>query len=212
MKRILLTIAIPALFTTQLLAQEAENTQDKLVIGFKAGMNYSNVYDSQGEEFNADPKVGFAGGAFVSVPIGKFLGVQPEILFSQKGFSATGTLLGSPYYFTRTSNYLDIPLFVALKPAEFVTILVGPQFSFLLKQKDVFRNSATSSVQEQEFKNDNIRKNTLCFVGGLDFNFKHFVIGTRAGWDVTNNKGDGTSSTPRYKNVWFQATLGVRIY
>lgn len=210
MKRILLTIAIPILFATQLMAQD--DTQEKLAIGFKAGMNYSNVYDSQGEQFNADPKVGFAGGAFVSIPIGRYLGVQPEVLFSQKGFSGTGTLLGSSYYFTRTSNYLDIPLFVAVKPLEFVTILVGPQFSFLLKQKDVFRNSATSSVQEQEFKNDNIRKNTLCFVGGVDFNFKHFVIGTRAGWDVTNNKGDGTSSTPRYKNVWFQATLGVRIY
>jgi hypothetical protein len=212
MKRIVLLIAATTIFASQLIAKDSDPTREKLIIGFKAGMNYSNVYDAQGEEFNTDAGVGFAGGAFVSIPIGKFLGVQPEFLFSQKGFTATGIMLGSPYHFTRRSNYLDIPLFVSLKPSDFVTILAGPQFSFLVKQKDVFTYSTTSSVQEQEFKNDNIRRNTLCFVGGLDFNFNHFVLGARAGWDVQNNKGDGTSSTPRYKNVWLQATVGIRIY
>jgi hypothetical protein len=34
----------------------------------------------------------------------------------------------------------------------------------------------------------------------------NIVIGARAGWDLLNNKGDGTSTTPRYKNMWYQAT------
>ena len=28
---------------------------------------------------------------------------------------------------------------------------------------------------------------------------------------IQNNNGDGTSATPRYKNVWYQATIGLRL-
>jgi hypothetical protein len=38
------------------------------------------------------------------------------------------------------------------------------------------------------------------------------VLSARSGWDVQRNNGDGTSSIPRYKNVWFQATIGYRFY
>jgi len=131
-------------------------------------------------------------------------------LISQKGFKATGRILGGTYSFTRTTTYLDIPLLFSIKPSEFITLQVGPQYSYLLKQNDVFTNASTSIEQEQEFVNDNIRKNTLCFTGGADINLKHVVLGARAGWDILNNNGDGSSTTPRYKNVWYQATIGYR--
>ena len=191
-------------------AQGDSDYRKQLMFGLKVGANSSNVYDAQGDAFVAKSKIGLAAGAFLSIPIGKFLGVQPELLFSQKGFHGTGNILGSPYDLTRTTSYIDIPLLISLKPAPFLTLLAGPQFSYLLKQKDVFTNSSATVLQEQEFKNDNIRKNTLCFLGGLDFNFDHLVLGARMGWDITNNNGDGTSTTPRYKNVWVQGTVGVR--
>ena len=99
-----------------------------------------------------------------------------------------------------------------MKPSEFITLLAGPQFSYLVNQRDVFANSATSFAQEQEFNNDNIRKNIFGVVGGLDINLKHIVLGARVAWDVQNNNGDGTASTPRYKNVWFQGTIGYSFY
>lgn len=183
-----------------------------LLFGLKAGANLSNVYDSQGEEFRADAKIGFAGGAFLAIPLGRYFGIQPELLFSQKGFQATGRILGNSYQFTRTTNYIDVPLLFAFKPSEFITIVAGPQYSYLLKQRDVFANATTSIAQETEFVNDNIRKNTLCVTAGVDITIKHIVLGARAGWDLQNNNGNGTSSTPRYKNVWYQATIGYRLY
>jgi len=194
-------------------AVEVKNTNDlrrQLMFGLKAGANYSNVYDTKGEQFNADPKLGFAGGAFLTIPIGKFIGVQPEVLFSQKGFEATGSILGSPYSFTRTTDFIDIPLFLALKPTEFLTLLAGPQFSYLLKQRDVFEHSNSSVAQEKEFSNDNIRKNIMGVVGGIDVTLTRMVIAGRVAWDVQTNNGDGSSSTPRYKNVWYQLTFGYR--
>ena len=79
-------------------------------------------------------------------------------------------------------------------------------------KKDKFTNNVFTSEQNQEFSNDNIRKNILGFTGGVDINIKNAVLGLRAGRDFQNNNGDGTSSTPRYKNAWIQATLGVRVF
>ncbi|MBA3663070.1 MAG: PorT family protein [Bacteroidetes bacterium] len=211
-KIILLFTSITALANTALAQDNTTDLRNRFLFGIKAGANYSNVYDSQSQDFKADPKVGFAGGAFLSIPIGKFLGLQPEILYSQKGFQATGTFLGSPYAFTRTTTYIDVPVLFALKASEFFTILAGPQYSYLTKQKDTFVNSDASSAQETQFQNENLRKNTLCVTGGLDITMKHIVLSGRAGWDIQNNNGNGTSTTPRYKNMWYQATVGYRFY
>ena len=211
MKKAILLIATLTLSILNMSAQDSSTDQrDKLSFGLKVGANYSNVYDSEGEDFVADGKFGLAGGVFVAIPLGKFIGIQPEVLFSQKGFKSTGTFLGTDYETTRTTDYIDVPLFLAIKPVEYVTLLFGPQYSYLLKQKDEFTGGSLSTTGEQEFTNDNIRKNTFSLIGGLDLNIDHLVFGLRGGWDLKNNNGDGTSTTPRYKNMWYQATVGYR--
>ncbi|HLP54114.1 MAG TPA: porin family protein [Fluviicola sp.] len=205
----LLMSPLTALAQAEIISPDVRGT---ITFGIKGGTNYSNVYDSEGEQFDADAKFGFAGGGFVSLPIGKLIGIQPEVLYSQKGFQGSGILLGEQYVIDRTTNYLDVPVFFLVKPVPILTLMAGPQFSYLLSQKDVLSDGTNSVEQEQEFENDDIRKNTLCFVSGLDINVRHFVIGGRAGWDLFNNNGDGTSTTPRYKNVWVQATLAYRFY
>ncbi len=213
MKKIILILATITTLTGTLTAQDnVTDVRTKLLFGVKAGLNYSNVYDSQGEAFSANPKLGFAGGVFLAIPIGRYLGIQPEVLFSQRGFQSTGIFMGGTYNVTRTSNYVDFPILFALKLSEFFTVLAGPQYSYLVKQTDVFANGSTSAQQETNFENDNLRKNLLCFTGGIDLTLKHMVLGARAGWDLQSNRGDGTSTTPRYKNVWYQATIGYRIY
>jgi hypothetical protein len=212
MKKAILTIALITLSVSNSIAQESTSidNREKLFFGLKVGTNYSNVYDSESEDFVADSKFGLAAGAFVSIPLGKFIGVQPEILFSQKGFKSSGTFLGTEYKATRTTNFIDVPLLFAVKPVEFITILFGPQYSYLMKQKDEFTSGSFSSSEEEEFTNDNIRKNTFSLIGGADLNFNNFVVGIRSGWDLKNNQGDGSSTTPRYKNMWYQATVGYR--
>lgn len=197
---------------TSLKAQDSDSDpRDRFAFGIKAGINYSNVWDERGQDFQADARVGFAGGVFFGIPIGTFLGVQPELLVSQKGFQGAGTMFGSPYSFSRTTTYLDIPIQLQVKPAPFFTILVGPQYSYLLHQRDEFTFGTNSSAQETEFNNDNIRKNMLGFVAGADIIVSHVVVSGRFGWDFQANNGDGSSTTPRYKNKWFQLTAGFKI-
>lgn len=211
MRKLLLILTFAVIGINLCEAQVSDDSRKKFQFGLKIGSNFSNIYDSNGENFEAKGKFGLAGGVFMAIPIGKFLGVQPEVLFSQKGYKQTGTFLGSTYDLTRTTDYIDIPLLLSIKPVNFLTIQLGPQFSFLTKQKDVFKNALATVEQQDEFKNTNIRKNILCAVGGIDINIKRIVIGARAGWDIQNNNGDGTSTNPRYKNAWVQTTLGFRI-
>jgi len=211
MKKAIMMIAFCVMSINNSIAQSSStDDREKLFFGIKIGTNYSNVYDSEGEDFVADPKFGLVGGAFVSIPLGKFIGIQPEVLFSQKGFKSSGTFLGTAYETTRTTNYLDVPLLFAIKPLPIVTVLFGPQYSYLMKQKDEFTGGSLSSTQEEDFTNDNIRKNTFSFILGGDVAVENLVLGIRGSWDLKNNNGDGTSTTPRYKNVWYQATVGYR--
>ena len=212
MKKSILMIALVAFATTSLKAQTTTTTdnRDKLSFGLKAGVNFSNVYDSEGDDFVADGKVGFAAGAFVGIPLGKIFGLQPEVLFSQKGFKSSGTFLGTPYSMTRTTNFIDVPLLVSIKPVENISLLFGPQFSYLIKQTDDFTGGSLSSAQEQQFENNDLTKNIFALTGGADITIDHLVLGVRAGWDVKNNVGSDNSTTPRYKNVWYQATIGYK--
>lgn len=208
MKKTIFTLLV--MISVAHLSNAQDDTRGKFRVGIKVGTNYSNVYDSQGDSFDASGKFGLATGIFLSIPIVKTIGFQPEILLSQKGFKGKGVLLGSSYDLTRTTTYIDIPLMLAIKPVSFLTLLAGPQLSYLIRQRDVFAGQGASIIQEKEFANDNLRKNTVGAVVGGDINIVNVVIGLRAGFDFQNNVGSGSPTTPRYKNTWVQATLGYR--
>ena len=212
MKKSFIIISLGFLTFGSKVNAQSDDSREVFGVGLKAGMNVSNVWDEQGEDFRADSKAGFAGGLFLSIPIGTMLGLQPEVLISQKGFKGSGTLFGTPYSSTRTTTFLDIPLLLQLKPHEAITFVVGPQFAYLMNQKDVYTFGSNSIEQEEEFENDNIRKNILGFTAGLDVNVSSLILSARVGWDFQNNNGDGSSSTPRYKNQWLQFTIGYKFH
>lgn len=192
------------------LAQTGSDARDQVQFGLKAGVNLSNVWDEHDQNFEANNKWGFVGGAFLQIPIGTYLGVQPEILYSQKGFQGSGVFLGQSYSFTRTTNYLDIPILFTFKPSANFALVGGPQYSYLMSQQDVFISGPYTSSEFRQYENDNIRRNTLGLVLGFDVTLDHFMFSPRAGWDMQTNHGDGTSETPRYKNQWLQFTFGYR--
>lgn len=211
MKKIIFIVSAIVLLTTGQLMAQSDDRRENLELGIKAGVNLSNIWDDASSDFQYDSKVGGVFGAFICIPMGKMLGIQPEVLISQKGFQGSGTLLSVPYSFSRTTTFLDIPLQLQLKPTEFFTLLVGPQYSYLIKQKDNYTFGSNSTDQEQEFKNENIRKNILGAVLGADFIYENIVISARVSWDLQTNKGDGTSTTPRYKNQLAQLTVGIKL-
>lgn len=206
------TILFTALFSLLTLGLNAQGAREELKFGLKGGLTMSNVYDSDGEEFDSDAKFGYTAGLNLELPLGKFLGLHPEVLVTQKGFKGSGSILGAEYSYKRTTTYLEVPVLIAFKPTDLFSIVAGPQFAYLLEEKNEFDSSPFSYDQEEQFEQDDIRKNLLGFVGGVNLNFEHFTVGGRIGFDFQKNRGDGSSETPRYKNIWGQLTVGYRFY
>lgn len=209
-KYLILTLFLAsAAGTTKIAAQE--DLRDQLGMGLKIGANSANVYDTKSEDFDNEARLGLAFGGYLSIPLGKVVGIQPEIMYSQKGYKATGSILIADYEYTRKTDYIDVPLQLQIKPASFVTILVGPQYSFLIKKGYDFESGSITSNQQKEIEDVDIRNNILGAVVGVDFNISRLVLSGRVSWDLQHNDGEGTSVSPRYKNVVAQATLGVRL-
>jgi hypothetical protein len=184
----------------------------KIVPGIKAGVNRSNVYDASGEAFAADRKRGYAAGIFVALPLGGLFGIQPEVVLQQKGFEGTGAMLGDRYVISRTTTHIDIPIQGQLKLFKWFTFLLGPQFSFLMKQTDSYNFEGNTAAQTQEFQNEDLRNATLGTITGIDLNFGHLVLSGRSGWDLNESHKAGSTVTPRYRNMWLQGTIGYRFY
>lgn len=197
-------------FSTGLFAQnETEDNREKLQFGIRAGASFANVYDESGEDFVADGKLGAAGGFVLSIPIGRYLGFQPEAMFIQKGLSGDARYNGKPYSLTRTTNHLDFPLQLKFNPAKNFSLLGGPQYSFLLSRKDEI-DVGNLTIEEVDFiKNDKIQENIFGLTFGAEFNFNAVTVTGKAGWDLQKNDDDAASVSPRYKNQWLLLTLGL---
>src|SRR5688572_3164326 len=139
LKKIVLVIGVTMAGAVGLNAQENNNAGTagkKVHLGVKGGLNYSNVYDEQGEDLVADGKYGLAGGAYLSIPIGNCVGIQPEVMLSQRAFQGTAYVLRFKYGLFRTSTYIDVPVLVTLSAIPFITVVAAPQFSYRAKQRD----------------------------------------------------------------------------
>ncbi|GAC1451610.1 MAG: porin family protein [Chitinophagaceae bacterium] len=199
--------------STAVFAQE--NTQKNgseppVRIGLKGGLSIATVIKSNDNNFSSNPLFGFNGGAVLQLPLGHIIALQPELLFSQKGYRASGTSLLGDYDYRRYLNFLDVPLLIRINASKEFGILAGPQYSYLLSTHTNFRSGDASYKQTVNNENDNITKNIFGGVIGADINLDdNFFLYGRYTIDFKNNNGDGTSSTPAYKNQVFQVGLGV---
>ncbi|MEX2573342.1 MAG: outer membrane beta-barrel protein [Balneolaceae bacterium] len=200
------------LLTDTLKAQYAEpDTRDHHKFGIKAGINVANVWGDQDREFLAGSIIGFAGGFFFGIPVGRYLGVQPELQVSQKGYERSGDFSETEYSFSNTATYIDVPLQLQIKPVPQLTLLAGPHYSFLVHQKDnyVFADEIPAEARE-DLSDREMRDNLIGFTTGLDMHFQQIVISAKAGWDFSSNESDGPTEDPRYKNQWLQFTIGLK--
>lgn len=186
-------------------AQAEVNENRTMKAGIKAGFNNSNVWDEREHDAIGDTKIGLASGLFLFVPLTHSFGLQPEVLISQKGYRHSDEYSGSSFYFRRTATYLDVPLHLYIKPDDLFTIVAGPQFSYLLYQKDSY-NYDEEWIENTGFVSGKVRQRNFGFVGGVDFDFKDFVFSFRLVWDFLEHNGD--TSTPTYRSQSAQFTVG----
>lgn len=212
MKKVYLVAA--AFCVSGLVTAQTTTTQSKtsdVHFGLRAGVNFANIIKDGDKDFSTEIKPGFNAAAFLEIPVVTGFSVQPEVQFSQKGYKATGTVLGSPYDYRVTTNYVEIPVLAKFSPSETFGIVVGPQFSFLTSTNTKFKSGSSIYENTVNQDNDNLRKNTLGGVLGIEVASGGAVFALRYSLDFQTNNGDGTSSTPKYKNQVLGLSIGVRL-
>ena len=197
--------------TTSYSKSDASN-KNSFHLGVRAGVNSSNIIKSGSGDVDVSTgaKLGFNAAVFLEIPIIPAFSIQPEVQYSQKGYKSNGSFLGTPYEYKQTTNYIDVPLLAKFKPSQNFGILVGPQFSFLTSTKTKYTVANTSHEQQIDQDNDNLRKNILGGVIGLEAAAGPIVFDLRYSLDFQKNNGDGSSTTPTYKNQVIALSAGLR--
>ncbi len=97
-------------------------------LALKAGVNISSI---TGRDINSGDfrgKDGFYAGAAVNAAISKVFSIQPEMLFSSKGYLFSTLSSGNK----TTFNYFCIPVLASYKIYRGLYVETGPQFALLL--------------------------------------------------------------------------------
>ena len=189
-----------AFLATALLATAAISSAQAQDIrfGLRAGANYSNLAGNIQNESTYNNKIGFMGGVMLNVPLlaDGLLSLQPEVLYSQKGFENKPTeyssILGKQKREGSVNyNYLDVPVLVKIKASGLV-FEAGPQYSYLLGANNQTKTTTTPtfgnpSVTDAQNKTD---------VSGLNRNELGYVAGV--GYETTN----GLSLSLRYTGAF----------
>lgn len=175
-------------------------------VSIRAGANFSNIVKTDDDNFKTEFKPGFHAGLGIDIPVIAGFSLAPEILYSQKGYKATATFLGSESKYTLTTNHIDVPILVKFGSSGF-NIHLGPQVSFLTSSKQKF-----DDVSQEQDEDIDLKKNIISGVAGIgiDVSSKVSLIG-RYAIDFQKNNGDGNSERPEYKNQVIQVGLGIKL-
>ncbi|OON71137.1 hypothetical protein B0919_00410 [Hymenobacter sp. CRA2] len=156
-------------------------------LGLRAGGAYTNLAGNIRNENTYNNKLGFMGGVVLNADLtgDGFFSIQPEVLYSQKGFENkpteyTNTLLGVGYTEKREGkvnfNYLDVPVLARIKAGGLV-LEAGPQYSYLLSANDETKltrtpqpNGTPQTFESTDRKDvSNLKRSELGYVAGVGY-------------------------------------------
>lgn len=171
--------------------------------GFKAGMNLSNY---SGNDMDGKVKIGFHGGMLMHYYILPSLILQPELLYSQRGFKKTETIGNLSTEYKHTLHYAELPVYFKMNLGEeglrFQPYL-GPEFRYLMQ--------ANQTVSENDpEKIDNVNSFDFGLGMGIDVEInRNMLYGARFSMglaDVFEKPSIG--SQPDAKNYSFLISMG----
>jgi len=219
MKKVLLLLALGMLFAGSVSAQvyyygprrvvrrpvrRRDDDFYRVKVGITGGMNVADQVSSYNSAYSTGSIVGFNAGLYLDVPLIYPLSFEPEVLYSQKGY----TLNESGDHFSSRQDFIDVPLLLKVHIVPGFNFLIGPQFSFLTQT--VNTTSQGFTLINQNYENPYNGANTFVDgVVGVSFDLNPSVE-LRARYTIDFNQTRyGASVTPEYRNQVFQVGLGI---
>ncbi|SFJ37324.1 porin family protein [Myroides guanonis] len=198
MKKIILSAIALAAFSFAAQAQTPD-----LKLGAKAGVNFANLSNSDG-----DMKTGFHVGVLAEIFINEKFSVQPELLYSTQGTKIKNEIGETKW----NTDYINVPIMAKYYVIDGLSVQAGPQVGFLVKSEA----KAEDSMAGVEISATGDMKDVTQSVDfGLNFG-AGYELPMGVFFDARYNLGlskvnkESQSGTKDYKNGVIQVSVGYK--
>ncbi|PRY04625.1 outer membrane protein with beta-barrel domain [Pontibacter ummariensis] len=164
-------------------------------IGIKGGVSFANAYGSDKDKWgDASGLTTFHAGIYAQFSFGEFFSLQPELLYSRKGFERNDS--------TFRFDYLEVPLLAVFSITNNFSVHLGPQAGIMVAANQGEKEVALEPYNTFDYG----------FAAGLEGYIGHFRLGTRYSMGLADlrklDKG-GNSLNEDVKNGVIQVYLGI---
>jgi hypothetical protein len=175
--------------------------------GPKLALNFANVIGNGGGQSNKF-KFGYSAGFFLRVDLNETVGLQPEILYSTRGYKKSTSFgnLSNDTSIVNSFSYIDFPFLLDIAIGDAAFINVGTQIGFIIdaRQKGTVTFVSNGNVQTQKIDTSNIlgirtMEYALALGGGYKFNFP-MAVSLRFVYGFTNLYEENKTG----HNIYFQ--------
>jgi Outer membrane protein beta-barrel domain len=189
MKKILLTLITIVAINATVNAQ--------MRFGVKGGLNLANVSITNASGITPKSSLFFHGGIVLDASLSESISIQPNLLFSQKGYSLDASGATSK----ATFNYIEIPVNFLYNATDALTIGAGPYLGYALSGSAKTTINGQTRTDDIDFDNDAKRVDYgLNITAGYEV-IEGLVISANYSLGLANiNKDVTTSSTNTIKN------------
>lgn len=166
-------------------------------LGLKLGGNLNKI---QGQSFKDGFNLGYQGGAYAEIGLGKTFAIQPEVLFSQT--QTTSTTFNSSLAPNKDAkfNYLSIPILLKINLSKLFSFHVGPEYSILVNHSnDLVQNG------KDAFNNGNFG-----MIGGVQLNLGSLKVYGR--YNVGLSNINQLQNQEEWKTQQLQIGIGLKLF
>ncbi len=155
--------------------------------GAKTGVNFSNMTVDDSNDKNL--RTGFHAGIFGRMGISELFSIQPELIYTTKGFTNSYDILIAQGEADVNLNYIEIPVNIVYHLSEDFSFQIGPYLGYLASANVSTSNEVLNFFQIDT--NDNIDRSNfkpidIGLTAGLGFTVEKFIFGFKYNLGLTN--------------------------
>ena len=120
-------------------------------LGAKAGANLGKI---DGVAYKSSFKLGYQLGGFLEFDFANKWGLQGEVLFNQSNTEISNSykqVWSKKFNKNKTLNYVSVPVLLKYNPNGFLSLHLGPQFSFLTNSEDSTWENGKKLFKDTDF-------------------------------------------------------------
>ncbi|WP_266203337.1 porin family protein [Pontibacter kalidii] len=164
-------------------------------IGIKGGVNFASVHGSDKDKFGStNSHTSFHAGVFAQFGLSDFFSLQPELLYSRKGFERQDSVF--------RYDYLEVPVLAVFNISDNLSVHLGPQVGVMMSAK----------VEDKERDLEPYNTFDYGLAAGLEGKLDRFRLGARYAHgfgDLRKQDDSGNSIDESIKNGVIQVYVGV---